>query len=157
MDDRPVKIIDTSQNGQMPVSFWLKRAAQYSADLYAEQLGKSGLTQRQYTVLETLRRNEGRSQTVLVRQSGIDRSTLADLINRLEMQGYLRRERSENDARVNYVFLTESGREMLAKAEPMVSLVDKALVDSLPEGKREAFQTCLHLLSSRLDVENADS
>lgn len=155
MDDQPTHVdIEGEINGQPPVSFWLKRAAQYSADLYAEQLGKSGLTQRQFTVLETVSRNEGDSQTALVRETGIDRSTLADVVNRLEMQGYLRRERSETDARVNFVFLTASGRDILVKAQPRVTLVDQALVDSLPARNRKAFLSSLQALSSRLDEDD---
>jgi DNA-binding MarR family transcriptional regulator len=111
-----------------PVSFLLKRAAQYSADLFAEQLGKTGLTQRQFTLMETVLANEGASQTELVKTTGIDRSTLADLVNRLETQGYVRRERSSTDARVNYVFLTDHGRDTVLKVKPVAMLVDEALV-----------------------------
>ena len=86
MDDRPIQADIGSAEFMSPVSFMLKRAAQLSADLFAEQLGKTGLTQRQYTLLETVLSNEGASQTDLVRTTGIDRSTLADLVNRLETQ-----------------------------------------------------------------------
>ncbi len=152
MDDQPdhghFSIVDTEVS---PVSFMLKRAAQYSADLYAAQLGKSGLTQRQFTVLEAVERNEGGSQTTMVKETGIDRSTLADLINRLETQSYLRRKRSENDARVNFLYLTDQGRAALADTQPHVRQVDQALVESLPEKYRTSFIASLQLLSDKLD------
>ena len=152
MDDRPDrnKVPDDNEN-TAPVSFWLKRAAQYSADLYSERRGKSGLTQRQYTALEAVLQHEGESQTTLVRETGIDRSTLADLVNRLETHGYLSRKRSDKDARVNFVFLTEAGRDMLMNAQPQVSLVDQAIIDSLPERNRKIFVASLQMLSEKLD------
>ena len=57
----------------------LKRAAQYAAHIYMGEVGKSGLTQRQFTVLLAVDQNDGISQTALVKMTGIDRSTLADL------------------------------------------------------------------------------
>ncbi len=152
MDDRPDRndVSDDREN-TAPVSFWLKRAAQYSADLYSERRGKSGLTQRQFTVLEAVLRHDGESQTALVRETGIDRSTLADLVNRLETHGYLSRKRSDRDARVNFVFLTEAGRHMLMNAQPQVSLVDQAIIGSLPERNRKVFVASLQMLSEKLD------
>ena len=152
MDDRPANMF-SHQDSQTtpPVSFLLKRAAQYSADLFAEQLGKTGMTQRQFTLMETVLENEGASQTELVRITGIDRSTLADLVNRLETQGYVRRERSSTDARVNFVFLTDLGRSSVRAARPVAMLVDQALVEALPPRLRKAFVTSLEELSGKLD------
>lgn len=154
MDDRP-NFNGIAETGQdvAPVSFLLKRAAQYSADLFAEQLGKTGLTQRQFTLMETVLANEGASQTELVKTTGIDRSTLADLVNRLETQGYVRRQRSSTDARVNFVFLTDHGRGTVLKAKPVAMLVDEALVNTLPDQLRHPFVQALEELSGKLDED----
>ena len=154
MDDRPASLDSTSPGAIAPVSFMLKRAAQLSADLFADQLGKTGLTQRQYTVLETVLANEGASQTDLVRTTGIDRSTLADLVNRLETQGYVRRERSPTDARVNFVFLTSLGRETVIKAKPVAAVVDITLLNLVSPKLRKSFVASLEELSSKLDENN---
>ena len=154
MDDRPASLDSTSPDAIAPVSFMLKRAAQLSADLFADQLGKTGLTQRQYTVLETVLANEGTSQTDLVRTTGIDRSTLADLVNRLDTQGYVRRERSPTDARVNFVFLTSLGRETVIKAKPVAAVVDITLLNLVSPKLRKSFVASLEELSSKLDENN---
>ncbi len=158
MDDRPnfngiAEVISETGQDVAPVSFLLKRAAQYSADLFAEQLGKTGLTQRQFTLMETVLANEGASQTELVKTTGIDRSTLADLVNRLETQGYVRRQRSSTDARVNFVFLTDHGRGTVLKAKPVAMLVDEALVNTLPDQLRHPFVQALEELSGKLDED----
>jgi len=57
----------------------LRRAQQYSNDLYSKGVGSSGPTPRQYEVLHVVSQKAGLSQTDLVNATGIDRSTLADM------------------------------------------------------------------------------
>ena len=104
--------------------------------------------------METVLANEGASQTELVKTTGIDRSTLADLVNRLETQGYVRRQRSSTDARVNFVFLTDHGRGTVLKAKPVAMLVDEALVNTLPDQLRHPFLQALEELSGKLDEDS---
>ena len=87
---------DVKQLSRSPYHL-LKRAAQYAAHIYMGEVGKSGLTQRQFTVLLAVDQNDGISQTALVKMTGIDRSTLADLVARLLAQGYLQRRRTKDD------------------------------------------------------------
>ena len=72
---------DVKQLSRSPYHL-LKRAAQYAAYVYQGEVGKAGLTQRHFTVLIAVDQNEGVSQTALVKMTGIDRSTLADLVAR---------------------------------------------------------------------------
>src|SRR5215470_10270237 len=72
----------------------LRRAQQYAFDIYAREVGVDGLTPRQFAVLVTVDQNEGLSQTDLVRLTGIDRSTLADMISRLLKRDLLARKRT---------------------------------------------------------------
>ena len=117
----------------------LKRAAQYAADIYMEEVGKSGLTQRQFTVLLAVEQNDGISQTPLVKLTGIDRSTLADLVARLMAQGYLQRRRTKDDGRTNTVRITAAGRKALKVAQPGADEVDKAILAVVPSSYRRSF------------------
>ena len=84
-------------------SHLLHRALQLALDLYAVETGPGAVTQRQYAVLAAVAEHEGLTQTDLVRATGIDRSTLADMIARMISKGYLARERSATDGRANTV------------------------------------------------------
>ena len=64
-------------------SHLLHRALQLALDIYAEETGPDAVTQRQYAVLAAVAAHEGLTQTDLVRSTGIDRSTLADLVARM--------------------------------------------------------------------------
>jgi DNA-binding MarR family transcriptional regulator len=128
-------------------SHLLHRALQLALDVYGEEAGPAGLTQRQYAVLAAVAAHEGLTQTDLVRATGIDRSTLADMIARMTEKGHLGRERSALDARAKTVRLTEKGRAALIEVAPHVADADARILGHLTAGKRDAFIAALAMLS----------
>jgi DNA-binding MarR family transcriptional regulator len=124
----------------------LHRALQLGLDLYGQEVGAGGVTQRQYAVLAAVAANDGLSQTDLVRATGIDRSTVAELVARMTGADLLARQRAAGDGRTNMVRLTERGRETLEAASPRVARADKRLLKLLPGKKREDFVEMLQAL-----------
>jgi len=131
-------------------SHLLHRVLQLALDIYAEECGAAGVTQRQFAVLSAVAQNEGVTQTALVKATGIDRSTLADMVARMIAKGHLERQRSDQDARANSVRLSDSGRVMLEEIAPMVAMADARIMALLKPSKREGF---LDLLA---DMAGAD-
>jgi len=129
----------------------LRRAQQYAHDLYAKQVGSSGPTPRQYEVLHAVSRNEGLSQTDLVRQTGIDRSTLADMIARMMKKGLLSRKRTKEDARANAVSITAAGKRMLNTANSRVAKAETGALAVLPASQRSGFMKSLKAYADALD------
>jgi len=129
-------------------SHLLHRALQLALDIYAEELGAGGITQRQFAVLSAVEAYEGLTQTDLVKITGIDRSTLADMAARMIAKGLLERERSASDARANAVSLTQAGRETLEEARPKMAAADARLMRLLSATKREALVGSLRDLIS---------
>jgi len=134
-------------------SHLLHRAQQVAADEFAARLAHSGLTVRQFAVLTAVSGHPGLTQSNLVRMTGIDRSTLADLIARLQERGLVARDRLEEDGRAKSVTLTEAGRKVLAASEAKARAADEAILALLPKGKRQAFVTLLQRISG---VSEAD-
>jgi DNA-binding MarR family transcriptional regulator len=131
--------IDTGKALERSPSHLLHRALQLALDIYAEETGPDAVTQRQYAVLAAVAAHEGLTQTDLVRSTGIDRSTLADLVARMIGKSLLARQRSTADARANTVNLTEAGRAALEAAKPRVAAADARILKLLPTRKRDAF------------------
>ncbi|WP_374453660.1 MarR family winged helix-turn-helix transcriptional regulator [Phenylobacterium sp.] len=127
-------------------SHLLHRALQLALDIYADEQGEGGVTQRQYAVLAAVEAYEGLTQTDLVRTTGIDRSTLADMVARMIVKGLLERQRSTADARANAVSLTQAGRLALAEAKPKMAAADARLLRLLSSAKREALTAGLREL-----------
>lgn len=141
---------DVKQFSRSP-SHLLKRAAQYSNLIYMGEVGKSGLTHRQFTVLLAVDANDGKSQTDLVKLTGIDRSTLADLVARLLAQGYLQRKRTKEDGRTNAIRITAVGKKMLKMAQPGADEVDKQLLSLIAPADRKSFIDNLGILAAEMD------
>jgi DNA-binding MarR family transcriptional regulator len=129
----------------------LRRAQQYAHDLYAKEVGASGPTPRQFEVLHTVAQNEGLSQTDLVRATGIDRSTLADMIARMIKKGLLSRQRTKDDARANAVSITASGRRVLSGASAAVNRAESASLNVLPRAQQGQFMKALAAYADALD------
>lgn len=117
----------------------LHRAGQCAGDIFQSEMAAENLTPRQYAVLYTVSQNEGLSQTNLVERTGIDRSTLADIIRRMLKKGLLQRRRTKEDARAYAVKLTDEGWRVLKAAEPMAKRVDDKILAALPTPERERF------------------
>jgi len=137
------------------VTHLLHRVLQLALDYHAEASGAAGLTQRQFTVLAAAGASDGVSQSDLVRATGIDRSTLADLVARMISKGLLERERSSTDARANTVRLSEGGRIALVEAGKPAARSDARLLDLLPPKKRETFLKTLSTLAAAADAGGA--
>ena len=121
-------------------SHLLHRVLQLALDIYGDEFGPGAITQRQYAVLAAVASHEGATQTDLVRITGIDRSTLADMAARMIVKGLLERERSALDARANAVRLTDLGRQVLEEARPKAAAADARLLKLLAGGgRRDAF------------------
>jgi DNA-binding MarR family transcriptional regulator len=120
-------------------SHLLHRALQMALDIYAEETGTGAITQRQFAVLSAVMAKEGCTQSELVRATGIDRSTLAELVARLIGKDLLARERSTLDARANTVRLTGAGRSAVQEAGPKVAQADARILALVPSAKRDAF------------------
>lgn len=130
------------------VTHLLHRALQKALDYHSEAAGPGAITQRQYTVLAAAAAHDGLTQNDLVRATGIDRSTLADLVARMLAKGLLVRERSATDARANSVRLSEAGRTALAAGAMPASAADDRLLNALSAKKRDSFLKALTSLTA---------
>lgn len=130
----------------------LHRVGQCGADAFQTELEGVDVTPRQFAVLVTVSQNEGLSQTHLVEKTGIDRSTLADIVRRMLKKGLLQRRRTREDARQYAVKLTEEGSKILKSVEPVARRVDERILATLPAGQRERFLQDLHTIIQGLSA-----
>lgn len=117
----------------------LHRAGQCAGDIFQNEMLDGGLTPRQFAVLHTVAHNEGLSQTNLVERTGIDRSTLADIIRRMLKKGLLQRRRTKEDARAYAVKLSDEGWRVLKTSEPVARRVDDKILAALTTQERDRF------------------
>jgi len=134
----------------------LHRAGQCAADIFTAEMAGLDLTPRQFAVLLTVSANEGLSQTDLVMLTGIDRSTLADIVRRMLKKGLLQRRRTREDARAYAVKLTDEGTRILAAARPKVEAVDARILLALSAEQRSTLVTDLKAIVDSLQSSDSD-
>jgi len=128
-------------------SHLLRRAEQFAAEIFLKAGLTDGVTLRQTVLLAAIAEAEGASQSGLVRATGVDRSTLAEMMARMEKKGLIARQGAARDRRAKSVKLTAEGRARLEDALPAMRQVDEALLRALPANKRASFRSTLSALS----------
>ena len=100
---------------------------------------KEGLdiTPEQWTVLAYLWREDGVTQQTLCNSTFKDKPSMTRLIDNLVKQNFVSRSSSKEDRRSNFIYLTESGREIEQRAQNAVySTMKSALVGIDEEGMK---------------------
>ena len=144
-------LADERQHVEVEPIHLLHRVGQCASDIFSAEIGETDLTPRQYAVLVSVSLNEGLSQTDLVAQTGVDRSTLADIVRRMLKKGLLQRRRTKEDARAYAVKLTEEGWRVLRAAEPVVKRVDDRILSALTPKQRDQLMTDLMAIVETLN------
>lgn len=119
----------------------IRRAQQRHQDIFAEEVGPAGPTSRQFAVLLTIGQRAGLTQTELVAATGIDRSTIGDMLDRLTEKGLIERRPVSRDGRANALHATAAGRRLVRAALPGVARAQARILEGLPpERHREALE-----------------
>ena len=128
---------------RVPVAQLLHRACQRADSLFSQAVGEAALTRSQFAVLNAVKLSGGGSQSTLVALTGIDRSSMADLVARLIKYGWLQRTRAQNDRRAYEVRMTAKGAAVLAAVEPAARKTSDALLAPLSTAERRQFLASL--------------
>ena len=132
----------------------LHRAGQCAAEIFSSEARTGGLTPRQLAVMMVIGDEEGLNQTRLVERTGIDRSTMADLVARLARRGLVQRRRTKEDARAYTIRLSSLGARMLRDAQPAAAVADQRLLAILPPSKRQDFLDALNLIVAAVQKQS---
>jgi len=117
----------------------LHRAEQRAKMLFAQEAEGIDLTLRQVAILDAIRDGGEIIQSDIVQRTGIDRSTVTELMGRMDTRGLVTRVRSQRDARAYMVAITDKGIAQLRAAEAASTRASRLFIDALPESDQPAF------------------
>ena len=120
----------------------IRRAQQRHVALWQE-LVSADVSSVQYAALAVLQRMPGASQSQLGNELDLDRSTIADLVSRLERRGTLVRSVHGSDRRAYALELTPSGNAEVDRLRPLVDHANLVLTDGLSDSETEALRALL--------------
>lgn len=135
------------------VGYLIRLCQQRAVDLFVEEVGIDGPNPRQFSVLINVFQNPGMSQTALVEASGIDRSTLTEVLKRMIDRGMISKRRAVEDQRTNALFLTDEGLAALEGAFDNAERVQERILGPIPKADQAAALGVLTALSGYQDNE----
>jgi MarR family transcriptional regulator, temperature-dependent positive regulator of motility len=146
---------DSGQLQQSPMHL-LHRAGQHADSLFDAGARESNLTPRQLAVLIEVGHSDGPNQTEIAERTGVDRSTLSELVRRLQKKRLLQRRRTKEDARAYSVAVTDKGRQLLRTIEPIAKRIDEQVLAALTSRQRERFIDALKSIVAAVQGSSKD-
>lgn len=135
----------------------MRRCRQRAVELFGQEVGDGGPTPHQFAVLVTVWQNPGINQTGLVKITGIDRSTIGEVLGRLVRRGWLRRRRTAIDGRSNALYLTAVGDRVITEVMPKVNAAQEKIIAPVPPKRRDEFLSYLRLVADVSGRDQTDS
>ena len=112
------------------VGFHMRKAFLAAQGAFLKETGVKLMT-GQYSVMEIISKNPGRTQSAIAWAAGLDRSSLVPILNQLEKSGLIVREPVLNDKRAYAVTLTEGGHVELDKLRVKINEMEQSFVSGL--------------------------
>lgn len=119
--------------------FLIRRMHQIHGFLFAEETAQFDVTPVQYSLLTALDALGEIDQNSLAIEIGLERSSVAEVMPRLEGRGLIERRQADYDRRVKLVKLTRQGKRLVAKMAPAVQRAHDRTIGHLPPGERDLF------------------
>ncbi|HJL51051.1 MAG TPA: MarR family transcriptional regulator [Arenicellales bacterium] len=131
------------------LGYYLRRAQSANFQLFDKHLNGRNISPGQFGLLCKISNNPGINQTVLARADGIERSTLGEIIDRLEARKLVERRRDPADRRVYALHLTKKGEKFLAQITPEVLAAENELTRNLTQREFKTLLTLIKKLVSK--------
>jgi DNA-binding MarR family transcriptional regulator len=132
----------------------IRRAQQIAVAIFIEECAAFDLTPVQYAAMVAINENAGIDATRLSAQIAFDRSTLGNVLERLEARGFVVRYPSPDDKRIKLLKLSAEGRAVVRRAEASVRRAQERILAPLNAKDRRLL---LDLLARLVEFNNGAS
>lgn len=119
-------------------------------EIRREELAKIGLYKGQPVFLKIINENPGSTQRYIANKVGIKPSTLNVMINRLSKNGLVEKKQDPNDSKSSNIYITQKGKEMVAKAEAIFLKTKKIQYEGFSPKEQEEFKTYVRRITKNL-------
>jgi MarR family transcriptional regulator, lower aerobic nicotinate degradation pathway regulator len=134
--------------------YLFRRMQQIAVSIFIEECRACDLTPVQYAALVAIHTHPGIDATRLSAVIAFDRSTLGNVIERLETKVLIERKPSRGDKRIKLLYLTRAGAALLREIMPSVDRAQARMLQPLKAADRK---TLMVLLTQLVDLNNEAS
>jgi len=121
----------------------IRRSQQIAVALFVEETAAFALTPVQYAALVAIAEQPGIDATRLSQLIAFDRSTIGNVLARLEARGLLARKSGVKDKRVKRLRITRRGATLIARIEIAVARAQGRILAPLAPAERRLFMAML--------------
>jgi MarR family transcriptional regulator, lower aerobic nicotinate degradation pathway regulator len=132
----------------------IRRLQQISFALFVDQAKAFEITPVQYAAMVAINNHPGIDQTALCNIVALDRSTVGDVVGRLENKRLIKRLNGAVDRRTKSLYITPAGRRLIKDIEPAVQSTQRLILAPLKANERGAF---LRMLKELVHLNNEHS
>lgn len=119
--------------------FLIRRLHQIHCGLFLDETRDHTITPVQYSLMTALGTHGEMDQNTLAQEIGLERTSVAEVIPRLEARELLVRRQSTRDRRVKLVKLSRKGLNLLKKMDASVQRAHDRTLEGIPEDQRQQF------------------
>lgn len=132
----------------------IRRLQQISFALFVDRAKAFEITPVQYAAMVAIRNHPGIDQTALCNIVALDRSTVGDVVGRLEKKRLIKRRSGPFDRRTKALCITPAGRKLIKDIEPAVESTQHMILAPLKANERGVF---LRMLKELVHLNNEHS
>lgn len=126
--------------------FLVRRLHQIHVAMFFEECQSQNVTPVQYAILTTLSVIPDLDQTSLGQEVGLDRTTTADVVKRLEDRGLVIRRPNPSDKRLRHVRLTPEGETVVESLRGDMARAQERLLAPLRPAERTMLMDLMRIL-----------
>lgn len=138
--------------GNIPPLFCLllKNTWQKLSRYYNQRLSKYDLTVQKALLLLEIPPGSGKNPRSLAKSLDLENSSMTGLLDRLEKQGLLERQRDPNDRRGILIFLTPQGIDARQTIQSLVEELDHKLQSALSAEEIKTFRKVISTINKQI-------
>jgi DNA-binding MarR family transcriptional regulator len=124
----------------------IRRLQQIAVAIFMTETKRFNITPVQYSALVAVEMHPGIDQTTLVNIIAFDRSTIGNVVGRLESKRWIKRAEGARDRRTKRLTITAQGRKVLREIDTSVGSAQRLILAPLRPAERPAFMGMLKRL-----------
>jgi DNA-binding MarR family transcriptional regulator len=114
------------------------------------------ISHAQFVILAITLWNESKnhevSQSLIIRQSKLDKMTVSKSFKKLVIEGYVKRMEHKKDTRSKTVYLTKKGKALISKLVPIVEKIDEEFFGVLKKNDQKFLVNILNNIILNMEV-----
>lgn len=131
---------------------WLGRTMKQMDYFFSDVLNAGGieLTKVQWVMLKLLHKEDGQPQNKLAFLTNRDKASLTRLIDTMERKNLVARIPSKTDHRINNVYITKHGENILKESLPVIQYLIETIQLDIPEEEIDTVIKVMKKISNNL-------